>query len=67
MDARINYHGNEMTMKVAKYINVSSLPQYGDLIPALNKDYLPKYSDDLYYGVNTALTHADLAAIHLIK
>jgi ABC-type sugar transport system substrate-binding protein len=53
--------------KVAKNINVSTLPQYGDLFPPLKRYYKAKYSDDMYFGVDTALTQADLRSLHLIK
>jgi len=53
--------------KVAKYINISLLPQYSDIYPPLNKYYKAKYSDDLYVGSDTALSQADLASLHLIK
>jgi ribose transport system substrate-binding protein len=53
--------------KVPKYINVSSLKQYGSLFPPLKRYYKPQYSDDLYVGTDAVLTHAELAAIHLTK
>jgi ribose transport system substrate-binding protein len=53
--------------KVPKNINVSALPQYGNIYPPLNKYYKPQYSDDLYVGTDKVLTHAELAAIHLTK
>ena len=53
--------------KVPKYINISALPQFGDIYPPLSKWYKPQYSDDMYVGSDTALSHADLASLHLIK
>jgi ABC-type sugar transport system substrate-binding protein len=53
--------------KVPKNINISSLPQYGDLFPPLNKYYKPQYTDDYYVGTDAVLTKAQLAAIHLVK
>jgi ABC-type sugar transport system substrate-binding protein len=53
--------------KVPKNINISSLPQYGDIFPPLTKYYKPQYSDDLYVGTDKVLTKAELAAIHLVK
>jgi ABC-type sugar transport system substrate-binding protein len=53
--------------KVPKYINISSLKQYGSIFPPLNRYYKPQYSDDLYVGTDAVLTKAQLAAIHLIK
>jgi ribose transport system substrate-binding protein len=53
--------------KVPKYINISALPQFGDIYPPLSKWYKPKYSDDMYVGSDTALSQADLASLHLIK
>jgi ABC-type sugar transport system substrate-binding protein len=53
--------------KVPKNINISLLPQYGDIFPPLNKHYKPQYTDDLYVGTDAVLTHAELAAIHLVK
>jgi len=53
--------------KVPKNINISSLPQYGNLYPPLKRYYKPQYSDDLYVGTDAVLTRAELAAIHLVK
>lgn len=53
--------------KVPKNINISSLPQYGDIFPPLNKYYKPQYTDDYYVGTDAVLTKAQLAAIHLVK
>jgi ribose transport system substrate-binding protein len=53
--------------KVPKNINISTLPQYGDLFPPLTKFYKPQYSDDMYVGTDAVLTHAELAALHLTK
>jgi ABC-type sugar transport system substrate-binding protein len=53
--------------KVPKNINISSLPQYGDIFPPLTKHYKAQYTDDLYVGTDAVLTHAELAAIHLVK
>jgi ABC-type sugar transport system substrate-binding protein len=53
--------------KVEKNINISSLPQYGDIFPPLTKYYKPQYSDDLYVGTDAVLTKSELAAIHLTK
>src|SRR5713101_2443433 len=53
--------------KVPKYINISLLPQYGNLYPPLKRYYKPQYSDDLYVGTDAVLTRSELAAIHLVK
>jgi ribose transport system substrate-binding protein len=53
--------------KVPKNINISTLPQYGDLFPPLTKFYKPQYSDDMYVGTDAVLSHAELAALHLTK
>jgi ribose transport system substrate-binding protein len=53
--------------KVPKNINISNLPQYGDIFPPLEKWYKPQYSDDLYVGTDAVLTKSELAAIHLTK
>jgi ABC-type sugar transport system substrate-binding protein len=53
--------------KVPKLINISLLPQYGNLYPPLKRYYKPQYSDDLYVGTDAVLTRSELAAIHLIK
>jgi len=56
-----------MGKKVPKEINISSLPQYGDLFPPLNKYYKPQYTDDYYVGTDAVLSRSELAAIHLVK
>jgi AhpD family alkylhydroperoxidase len=38
MDARINYHGNEMTMKVAKYINSASRVLHESGLPVATQE-----------------------------
>jgi ABC-type sugar transport system substrate-binding protein len=53
--------------KVPKNINISMLPQYGNIYPPLTKYYRPQYSDDLYVGTDKVLTKSELAAIHLTK
>jgi ABC-type sugar transport system substrate-binding protein len=53
--------------KVPKYINISLLPQYGNLYPPLKRYYKPQYSDDLYVGTDKVLTRKELAALHLIR
>jgi len=53
--------------KVPKNINISALPQYGDIFPPLNKYYKPQYTDDYYVGTDAVLTKSQLAAIHLVK
>jgi ABC-type sugar transport system substrate-binding protein len=53
--------------KVPKNINISALPQYGDLFPPLNKYYKPQYTDDYYVGTDAVLNKSELAAIHLVK
>jgi ABC-type sugar transport system substrate-binding protein len=53
--------------KVPKNINISLLPQYGDIFPPLNKYYKSQYTDDLYVGTDSVLSHSELAAIHLVK
>ena len=53
--------------KVPKYINISAQKAFGDIFPPLSKWYKAAYSDDMYVGSDTALTHSDLASLHLIK
>jgi ribose transport system substrate-binding protein len=53
--------------KVPKNINISKLPQYGNLFPPLKRYYKPQYSDDLYVGTDAVLTRAELKAINLVK
>jgi ribose transport system substrate-binding protein len=53
--------------KVPKNINISALPQYGNLYPPLKRYYKPQYSDDLYVGTDKVLTRSELAAINLVK
>jgi ABC-type sugar transport system substrate-binding protein len=53
--------------KVPKYINISLLPQYGNLYPPLRRYYKPQYSDDLYVGTDKVLTRSELAALHLLR
>jgi len=53
--------------KVPKYINISTLKQYGDIFPPLQRYYKSQYSDDLYVGTDAVLTKSQLAAIHLTK
>jgi ABC-type sugar transport system substrate-binding protein len=53
--------------KVPKNINISALPQYGDLFPPLNKYYKSQYTDDYYVGTDAVLNKSELAAIHLVK
>jgi ABC-type sugar transport system substrate-binding protein len=53
--------------KVPKNINISSLPQYGDLFPPLDKYYKPQYTDDYYVGTDAVLNRSELAALHLVK
>jgi len=52
---------------VPKNINISTLPQYGDLFPPLTKYYKAQYSDDMYVGTDAVLSHSELAALHLTK
>jgi ribose transport system substrate-binding protein len=52
---------------VPKNINISTLPQYGNLYPPLKRYYKPQYSDDLYVGTDAVLSRAELASIHLVK
>jgi ribose transport system substrate-binding protein len=52
---------------VPKYINISTLPQYGDIFPPLNKYYKPRYSDDMYVGTNNVLNDSELSSLHLLK
>jgi ABC-type sugar transport system substrate-binding protein len=56
-----------MGQKVPKEINISKLPQYGNLYPPLNKYYKPQYTDDYYVGTDAVLSKSELAAIHLVK
>ncbi len=53
--------------KVPKYINISLLPQYGDLFPPLKRYYKPQYSDDMYVGTDAVLSRKELAAINLLR
>ena len=53
--------------KVPKNINISSLKQYGNIYPPLQRYYKSQYSDDLYVGTDAVLTKSELAAIHLTK
>ena len=53
--------------KVPKNINISNLPQYGDIFPPLQRYYKPQYSDDLYVGTDAVLSRSELAAIHLLR
>jgi ribose transport system substrate-binding protein len=53
--------------KVPKNINISTLPQYGNIYPPLKRYYKPQYSDDLYVGTDAVLTKSELASIHLTK
>jgi ABC-type sugar transport system substrate-binding protein len=53
--------------KVPKEINISKLPQYGNLYPPLDKYYKPQYTDDYYVGTDAVLSKSQLAAIHLVK
>jgi ABC-type sugar transport system substrate-binding protein len=53
--------------KVPKNINISTLSEYGDIFPPLQKYYRSQYSDDLYVGTDKVLTKSELAAIHLTK
>lgn len=52
---------------VPKYINISLLPQYGNLYPPLRRYYKPQYSDDLYVGTDKVLTRSELASLHLLR
>jgi inositol transport system substrate-binding protein len=53
--------------KVPKYINISLLPQYGNLYPPLKRYYKPQYSDDMYVGTDKVLNRSELAALNLVK
>ena len=48
-------------------INISELPQYGPILPPLDKYYKPQYSDDMYVGTDSVLTLDELKAINLVK
>jgi ribose transport system substrate-binding protein len=52
---------------VPKNINISSLAQYGDIFPPLNKYYKAQYSDDMYVGTNNVLSDSELSSLHLLK
>jgi ribose transport system substrate-binding protein len=52
---------------VPKYINISTLPQYGDIFPPLNAYYKPQYSDDMYVGTNAVLSDSELRSLNLLK
>ncbi len=52
---------------VPKNINISALPQYGDIFPPLNKYYKPQYSDDMYVGTNNVLSNSELKSLNLLK
>ncbi|HEV2035908.1 MAG TPA: substrate-binding domain-containing protein [Candidatus Dormibacteraeota bacterium] len=52
---------------VPKYINISALPEYGPILPPLDKYYKPEYSDDLYVGTESVLTRDELKAINLLR
>ncbi len=52
---------------VPKNINISALPQYGDIFPPLSRYYQPQFSDDMYVGTNTVLSHSELASLNLLK
>ena len=52
---------------VPKSINISALPEYGPILPPLDKYYKPQYSDDLYVGTDAFLTQDELKAINLLK
>jgi len=53
--------------KVPKYINISKLPQYGDLFPPLQRYYKAQYSDDMYVGTDKVLSRKELAGLHLVR
>jgi ABC-type sugar transport system substrate-binding protein len=52
---------------VPKSINISALPEYGPILPPLDKYYKPQYSDDLYVGTDSVLTADELKALNLTK
>jgi ABC-type sugar transport system substrate-binding protein len=52
---------------VPKYINISALPEYGPILPPLDKYYKPQYSDDLYVGTEAVLTPDELKALNLLR
>lgn len=52
---------------VPKSINLSELPQYGPILPPLDKYYKPQYADDMYVGTDSVLSSDELKAINLVK
>ncbi len=52
---------------VPKSINISDLPQYGPILPPLDKYYKPQFSDDMYVGTDSVLTVDELKALNLVK
>lgn len=52
---------------VPKNINISALPQYGNIYPPLDRYYKPQYSDDLYVGTDSVLSNDELKAANLVR
>lgn len=52
---------------VPKSVNISELPEYGPILPPLDKYYKSQYADDMYVGTDSVLSFDELKAINLVK
>lgn len=52
---------------VDKNINISSLPQFANIYPPLDRYYKSQYSDDMYVGTDAVLSKDQLAALNLLR